>query len=377
MASTTQSLIQGEASYLDGPGQGQASHVGWKQRAKWWVANLVYRCGAIRAIVGIANKWESVASVQRKVVFPFIKRRRQNVLQILIYHRVNDEYDPFFPATPRRAFEAQMEYLASRYFPCSLDEAVLRLQSRDLPDNAVAVTFDDGYRDNFLQAYPILRRARIPATIFLSTGVIGTDQVLWFEKVFTAFRQTQQPFYKSVDERMAPMPIRTLAEKQRTLREVLTYLRGLPDQERQKAVTAVLERLDVAVGTIPGLMLSWDEVREMSDNGVHFGSHTVTHPILSRISPAQLRHELADSKRVIEEQVGKPVISFAYPNGKRADYSPAVKRMLQEAGYRYAVTTEPGNNSGGDELFELKRATPWEDRLPEFALHLAHLKWVS
>jgi peptidoglycan/xylan/chitin deacetylase (PgdA/CDA1 family) len=91
-------------------------------------------------------------------------------------------------------------------------------------------------------------------------------------------------------------------------------------------------------------MLSWDEIRVMHRGGIGFGSHTATHPILSRVDRAQARVEIVESKRKIEEELGVVVEGFAYPNGTRADFLSETKSLLQEAGYLYAVTTIPGSN---------------------------------
>lgn len=376
MRPSTAMGFEGESSYCVENGLTRPAE-GIKQETKKWIANTLYHSGGIRALASLANKWcLQWPSDERRSGFPLLRRRRANTLQILIYHRVNDEHDPFFPATPRHVFETQMEYLASRYIPCPLDEAVLRLERGELPENAVAVTFDDGYRDNYLYAYPILRRYGVPATIFLSTGVIGTSEVLWFEHVFTAFRRTQRSAVESFCPPTRMIPIGSMSERQAALHEVLNLCRSLSDEERRELVSTLLHRLEVRADPQPGLMLSWDEVRRMSGGGVTFGCHTMTHPILSHVSPDRFHDEIVRPKQLIEEKTGQAVVSFAYPNGRRADYSSGVKQALLKAGYRYAVTTEPGSNQTGDDLFELRRATPWEHRLSEFALQLARSKLV-
>jgi hypothetical protein len=148
----------------------------------------------------LVNRFQGCVNAAGKMTFPFIQKRRFRNLQILAYHRVNEEEDPFFPALTTAVFEQHMEYLASHFRVLPLVEAVTRLQTGDIPDNAVVVTFDDGYRDNYQYAFPILQQLSIPATVFLSTAVIGTKTVLWHDRVFSAFRETNAPVLQGYGE---------------------------------------------------------------------------------------------------------------------------------------------------------------------------------
>ena len=115
-------------------------------------------------------------------------------------------------------------------------------------------------------------------------------------------------------------------------------------------------------------MLNWNQVREMHKAGIEFGSHTVNHPVLSRLPADAILRELRDSKRQLSEQLDAPVTSFAYPNGKQTDYNDLVKTTLKECGYACAVTTEWGVNRAYADPFELKRGQPWQDEIESFRL---------
>ena len=116
----------------------------------WAVARL----GGLRVARLIANVFELKKSANGDLGFPFIKRRRSTSVQILVYHRVNDENDPIFPGVPTKAFAEQMEYVAEHYAVCSLSETVQRIRSNDLPADLLTITFDDGYRDNYRECVP-------------------------------------------------------------------------------------------------------------------------------------------------------------------------------------------------------------------------------
>ncbi len=268
-----------------------------------------------------------------------------------------------------------MAYVSSRFRVLSLQELVAGLRGGTLPDNAIAVTLDDGYRDNYLHAFPILQRYSIPATIFLATSVIGSDRRLWHDEVFSAFRETAE----STLEPFGPEGIRgslgTVDDRLRLQYAFLAHIRTLSEAQRAEAVSRLRHALRVGPpAAASGLMLSWEEVRIMNRAGIHFGSHTATHPILSRVDRAQALREIVESKRTIEEQLGVPVHGFAYPNGSRSDFLPETKTLIQSAGYTYAVTTIHGSNEPESDVFELRRDTPWDEDIFAFGVRLLYNK---
>jgi peptidoglycan/xylan/chitin deacetylase (PgdA/CDA1 family) len=297
-------------------------------------------------------------------------RRRANHLTILVYHRVNDERDPFFPATPIGAFTAQMEYLASRFNVCRLVEGVERLRTASLPERALAITFDDGYRDNYLNAFPVLARLGLPATILLATGAIGSDRVLWHDRVFAAFRETKRAllegFGTAQGYRLGSVP-----EKLAAQRAVLRHLWRLADDVRAREIDRLVQALGVDDTTSsPGLMLSWDDVRAMHGDGIEFGAHTVSHPVLSTVSPDRAVEEVTGCKQRLEDALGVPVRTFAYPVGRRDDFTPGTKELLRRTGYTCALSTVPGVNRSGQDLFELRRLSPWDEDVARFGARL-------
>jgi peptidoglycan/xylan/chitin deacetylase (PgdA/CDA1 family) len=352
--------------------------LGLRPRLFGLAARLLHASGMVRLARPLVNRTRLVPGGAGRTIGPRLVERSGRNAQILIYHRVNDEGDPYFGGIPPALFERQMAYLASRFTVLPLEDLVSALGERTLPPNAVAVTLDDGYRDNYLEAFPIFRRHSIPATIFLATSAIGSDRALWHDAVFSAFRETKAPALDSFGPRGIGGALGTAGERLAVQQEVLGYLRAVPDEERAEAVVRLREVLRVGpTPAVPGLMLSWDEAREMSRGGIRFGSHTVSHPLLSRVGSDRARRELEDSKSIIEERLGVPVVGFAYPNGTLADYLPETKTLLREAGYRFAVTTSSGANDETTDLFELRRGTPWDQDLFAFGVRLLYNKWQS
>ena len=171
------------------------------------------------------------------------------------------------------------------------------------------------------------------------------------------------------------LPLREMEQRIRALDRILEFLKSLPELEKQARVESLLGELGRAGHAPEPLMLTWDELRRMQGEGWGIGSHTVSHPILSRIDQTQVRQELRDSKHALESHLQIPVEFLAYPNGKRTDFNPAVKVLARECGFQGAVTTLGGFNAEPLDLFEIGRQSPWDDHLARFAVKLSWHFW--
>jgi peptidoglycan/xylan/chitin deacetylase (PgdA/CDA1 family) len=307
-----------------------------------------------------------------------LKRRSAPPFLVLIYHRVLPEPGPFMlDAIRPERFDRQMKHLAAAYRPLPLDELIERSRSGTVPKGAVAVTFDDGYADNFEHAFPILKRHGIPATVFLVTGCVGTGRIPWHDQVLLAFAATRRGeiHLPGVPAGAPPVPLETVDERRGAAFRALASLKAMPDTERLSAIEAL--RAETGGGDPAAesrLMLDWDRVRVMRRAGIRFGSHTETHPILSRVTSERAREEVTRSKREIERALEEEITLFAYPNGRAEDYTDETVALLREAGYRAAVTTNFGVNETGDDPFRWRRGTPWEGDPARFALKLAYYR---
>jgi peptidoglycan/xylan/chitin deacetylase (PgdA/CDA1 family) len=219
-------------------------------------------------------------------------------------------------------------------------------------------------------AAPILARYGLPATIFLTTGCIGTREILWFDRLALALKTTRQT--ELCVEGAPALSLGSTADRLRALRLALGHLKGLPDAGRRKTLEQWLHELGGGpIDSPKRLMLSWDEVGVLQGLGFSVGAHTVSHPILSRLSPEDARREINDSKVAIERALGARPRAFAYPNGGAEDVNELTVRLVREAGFTCAVTTRRGLNTSSTPLLELRRGGPWERHLPTYALKLA------
>lgn len=300
-----------------------------------------------------------------------LHQRTTPACQILLYHRVNDDGDPFLPSLPVDEFRKQMEYIAGTFTVVSLDDiAEGRIgQAQSASRHCVAVTFDDGYRDNFTSAFPVLKELGIPATIYLATGYVGTSQIPWYDQLCLAFKLTARPSLDLGRQGSPSGPLASQEQRLALLDRVLEWLRELDDDSRRQAVDDLFTALGAPSAlTLPNYMLSWDEARQMKAHQITFGAHTVSHPVLSRVNRVRMQQEIAGSKKTIEQKLQTEVRHFAYPFGRSFHFTQEAKQCLQQSGFSTAVTTEYGFNVSGDDPLALKRFTPWGRDMATFIL---------
>lgn len=323
------------------------------------------RCGALGALVAAADSWRT--GPRRRLAWP---RRRADgpPFQVLLYHRVNDEGALLFPGVPTKVFAEQMKILATHWNVLPLHALLDATKRGETPRRAAAITFDDGYRDNYDCAFPVLRSLGLPATVFLATSPLESGEPLWHDRVFDAFESAKDPVAFEGED----LPVAQPVERRRSVLRVLDRLRSLAPMDRDHQIASLLSHMAPHTSPSSRRMLTWDEARTMQASGIEFGAHTVTHPILSRIPHEDAVAEIRLSKETIEARLGRPVHLFAFPNGRRRDYTPALVEALPSLGFQGAFTTEWGLNDRATPPFELRRVGAWGD---DPALSLARLGW--
>jgi peptidoglycan/xylan/chitin deacetylase (PgdA/CDA1 family) len=294
----------------------------------------------------------------------------------LYYHAVNDSADPFFPAMAPAVFERQIAYVARNHKVVRLSELLAHLES-GVPGNAVAITFDDGYADNYECAFPILRRYGLPATIFLTTGPIDSREPLWFERLAEAVKTTSREFLDMELDVPRRLWMRTVAERLQANDDIYAVMREMPNTARERLLARILCELRAGESGRRGRMLTWDQIRHMKQHGIEFGGHTVTHPFLSRLTREEAVWEVSLSRRRIEEELQCTVSHFAYPSGRPQDFTDWNREVLKTAGYSAAVTTVWGVNDSSSDPMALKRGQPWEENTALFGYKLDWYELVS
>jgi O-antigen/teichoic acid export membrane protein/peptidoglycan/xylan/chitin deacetylase (PgdA/CDA1 family) len=290
-------------------------------------------------------------------------------LRVLAYHRVLHDldettfaFDAELVSARQQDFDWQMAYIARRFNPVSIQQVTEAINGgKRLPKRAVMVTFDDGFRDNYDVAFPVLQRHGVPALFFLSTGYIDSQSAFWFDWIVFAFVRTEvgQIHLKAISLTISLAGTRD--NRRLEALKLLQILKGTSEFLRQQIIEQLKAELQVEMTPDHielSTPLSWDQVREMSRGGMEFGSHTVSHPILSTITdPMLLRFELDGSKATLEREIGKPVLALSYPVGGRDAVNDQVLAATAQAGYQCAFTYQSGANklTSGDERYYLKR----------------------
>ncbi|HVP00737.1 MAG TPA: polysaccharide deacetylase family protein [Bryobacteraceae bacterium] len=272
---------------------------------------------------------------------------RKSRLLVACYHGVLSQDHSADPAlygntVSAAEFADQLEFLGGWFEFVDLAGAMKWLQ--DGPQTSkppVLITFDDGYRNNLTVAAPILRRVGAPAVFFLTTGYIGTGRLLWPLELEARLVQSH------------PGP-----EGRRLAFERRAYCKSVPNASR----LAYLDELRASTMLDPGAIdremndfLTWDEVRQLAVLGFDLGSHTVEHPMLSRLTPSELRQELTESRARIASETGSQISVIAYPNGETSDLTPVVRAASAEAGYTHAFAVGGHFSTRSDDPFAIRR----------------------
>ena len=269
-----------------------------------------------------------------------MNRRR---LSILMFHGV--EAEPVSPpcdyVLDAATLQRQLEYIRTRFHVLPLEEALERLYAGTLPDRAATVTFDDGTMNLLTHAAPVLRAMKLPAAVFLATGLVDTEETLWPDALWLAFAQSTASELDMAAFGLGVVPLSSAADRGAACSEVVEHLKALPDAARIAAVDSVIAQLDPE-NREPGpfRMLSWDQARALSGDGtVTLHPHSFTHPILSRCPDEKVQHEIFQSCADIERETGSAPTIFAYPNGRPQDFDERSKTALRSRGIRWALAT--------------------------------------
>jgi len=277
-------------------------------------------------------------------VFRFINRRK---LLVVMYHGITrrDYEPPIWTQLPVNTFREQLECLRQWYVFVTLDDVVAAVRGeRELPPSAALITFDDGLKNNFDVAFPVLCELGIPATIFLTVDLIGTEKILWFDELYFLLRQG---YDNKVDAAFLDAKVRSDFIDGKiwdVYCAMVEMLKRCGEKERTACLKNLQERIFLNTLSLQddfGL-LNWEQVCIMRDSGlVSFGVHTASHRILSQLPPSEREEEIAMPRRKLEEFIGTPVLSFCFPNGKPGiDFNNEHLQYIRHCGYVCAFTTE-------------------------------------
>ena len=249
-----------------------------------------------------------------------------------------------------------------------------------IPPRAAAITFDDGYENNYQYAFPILKEYKLPATFFLATDLVDGVAPLWFDTLEFALGHAhagalEVPFPSGIRR----FPLATHAE--RTYADIIIRdaMKKMPGEERKKLLDHIIratgKNLADSFRSSPYRGMTWEHAREMEEAGMASAPHTRTHPILSRISLSEAKEEILSSRTRLEEELAHPLHVFAYPNGQKEDITDDVVSLVKESGFRAALTTIPRPIRTGEDLYLTPRIAI--DGTPHFSVFKNHASGVT
>jgi peptidoglycan/xylan/chitin deacetylase (PgdA/CDA1 family) len=276
-------------------------------------------------------------------------------LLVLGWHNVESTWCfPAAPDTGAAALAAQLRALRRWANVVPLQESLEALRAgRALPPRAVALTFDDGYRDNLTRAVPVLRELGLPATIFLVPEFLSGRVHAWWERLSWALAHTDAAAVEFADRRIELGPP---ARRHAVLGTVEAMLKTFDESRRHAEVERLVEQLDPRPDyRHDELFLDWDGARELVRAGVAIGSHTMSHAILATETPDAVCADLARSRVLLQDGLGVGVDTLAYPNGQPRDYDTHTVAAAERAGYRFAVTAWQLANNGDTPPYEIRR----------------------
>ena len=292
-----------------------------------------------------------------------------NRLLVLAFHRVAREFDPYDPETPDAAhFSRQLDALGG-FDVVSLSAGLAALREGNLRRTAIAITFDDGYRDQLDVATPLLAARGYPSTVFVSSAFVG-GQNMWHDRLLWALREGRAG--NRLDAVGLAEAVPTSLEARRQLaRRCIEAVKSLPLVAREQAVALV--EAACAAPPAPRLMLDATELRELARcPAVEIGAHTRHHPILAACTLEEARAEIGGSRVDLEQLLGMRVGLFAYPNGHEGrDFSEREVGLVREAGFSYAFTSDWGMATPASDALKLPRLSLYRQGALGNALLLA------
>ena len=301
---------------------------------------------------------------------------------IIIYHRISESrLDPWSLNVSPDHFAEHLAVLRKSFRPTSLQEVAESIRSNsNVADRSIVITFDDGYADNLHTALPLLEQFDIPATIFLTSGAIGSPHEFWWDELASLLlmaRQLPNRLDLTINGRTYSWEVGEASQDQETddaryhgwkvgqaspsLRhslylELWQLMQHVSIEEQRDVMAALRAWAGNTSSTPMHQILDKDEVVRLAESEqIEIGAHTINHLSLASLSCDSQRNEILGSKAQLEKMLNRPVKSFSYPFGKRSDYQPETIALVQEAGFSVASCNEPGVVGSKTDPFQLPR----------------------
>lgn len=288
-------------------------------------------------------------------------------LSVFYFHRVLESPDELLSDEPdAETFDRIVGWITSQFHVLDPIDACERLSAGSLPTRPAMITFDDGYRDNFTVALPILRRHGVKACFFVATGFVD-GAAMFNDRILEALRRTSLLEIELPEAGLGRLGLSDMTGRRAASALVIRAAKHCEPPRRDAIVSALERRCEVDPPT--GMMMNRSELVALRDAGMVLGGHTRTHPILRVLDDESAWTEIAGGADDLESIVGERPSLFAYPNGKFGhDFGVREMAMVRDAGFVYAFTTQLGVATAAADPRALPRLEPWERTPLQFHL---------
>lgn len=277
-------------------------------------------------------------------MWPFLP----NGIYCFNYHRIGDEekclFDPNVYSCTAANFELHVNFFNKNFTVISVEQLIEKMEKNEIIDKKYAViTFDDGYIDNYSIAFPILKKHQTPAAFYIATDYIDTPHIPWWDEIAWLIRHSKVNAIKLKSWECA-IDISTGS----ILSNIRSVLKAIKLEKDRSMADKIAELELISQCSMPDelrdtpLFINWEQIKEMSRNGMHIGSHTLSHTILSHLSSEEQKKEITQSKERIETFIKKEVTSIAYPVGGKTAFTQTTQNISKEANYKLAFSFIPG-----------------------------------
>ena len=289
----------------------------------------------------------------------------ENKLNILLYHGVTDIPNEGIINYQGKhihvgEFISQMEFIKKKCSPLSIDEWVeIRRNNKKIPKYPTIISFDDGFKNNFTVAAPILDKLRIPSVFYITTGVIDTNKMFWVDIIEQCINYCEKDSIELFLDRKTYYDLKSNKSKSKALISIKKFCKNSQSDKKDEILNDLINQTDIT----PKKdlhdnyeTLSWKDIRQMNNNKLFtIGGHTVSHNILSSINHQSLDYQILECINKLSKELQSKIIHFSYPEGQKNHYNKKVISRLKKYGIICCPTAIHGYNDFSDNLFNLKR----------------------
>jgi len=304
----------------------------------------------------------------------------KNKYCILTYHRIlpDSEKSTSFSndgiIVRPETFEKHLKFLSKHFNPLSVDDFYNTISCTKIKAHKhtpCLITFDDGWVDNYIYAAPLLKKLSLPATIFLPTMFINKNNLFWQEKIARAISNLLTTTGDEANEIINKYNLKNLANSKIEIQRlnILKYVNGIkswPYSEIDELYNTITDLIGESfLNSHIDKYMDWNQINELSNSKISFGSHAHTHKVLTRLNTNEINHEIKSSIQLISNSLNKTVKYIAYPNG---DSDQKVQDIAKSSGHLLGFGTIPGLVTNNDNLYDLKRINMHENKAPNVPL---------